>query len=208
MNERMVTKFINSIIRQQGPSRASSYGSWCTTVVYGYGSSSICGGAMRSYRSDVTGSDRKWRQSRDRKRPCSEAALFGGMYCACATGSCAISTLVGPFSPQVTKSRDRKRPCPALLPPRTFCFPYFFPVFSSVLFSRIFSPYSFFPYYFFPVLFFRTFSKVATFEIQRFKILVSCFSSTCRYNTVYVPCGISIQTSPVGLPLDGWIYLT
>jgi hypothetical protein len=38
----------------------------------------------------------------------------------------------------------------------------------------------------------------------RFKISVSCFSSTCRYNTVHVPCGIPIQTSPVGLSLDGW----
>jgi hypothetical protein len=35
----------------------------------------------------------------------------------------------------------------------------------------------------FPVLFFRTFSKVATFDIQRFKISVSCFYSTCRYIT-------------------------
>jgi hypothetical protein len=49
-----------------------------------------------------------------------------------------------------------------------------------------------------------TFSKVATFEIQRFKISVSCFSSTCRYNTVHVPCGISIQTSPEGQPPHGW----
>ena len=57
---------------------------------------------------------------------------------------------------------------------------------------------------FFPVLFSRIFSDVATFEIQRFKISVSCFSSTCRYNAVHVPRGISIQTSPVGLPLDGW----
>jgi len=24
------------------------------------------------------------------------------------------------------------------------------------------------------------------------------------YITVHVPCGIAIQTSPVGLPLDGW----
>ena len=54
------------------------------------------------------------------------------------------------------------------------------------------------PYYFFPYFF------VAKFEIQRFKTSVSCFSSTCRYYTVHVPCGISIQTSPVGLPLDGW----
>jgi hypothetical protein len=30
------------------------------------------------------------------------------------------------------------------------------------------------------------------------------FSSTYRYITVHVPCGIAIQTSPVGLPLDGW----
>jgi hypothetical protein len=44
----------------------------------------------------------------------------------------------------------------------------------------------------FHVFFSRTFSKVATFEIQRFKISVGCFSSTCRYITVHVPCGISI----------------
>jgi hypothetical protein len=43
-----------------------------------------------------------------------------------------------------------------------------------------------------------------TFEIQRFKLSVSCFSSTCRYITVHVPCGIAIQTSPVGLHLEGW----
>jgi hypothetical protein len=67
-------------------------------------------------------------------------------------------------------------------------------------------PYFFSPYYFFHVLFTRNFSKVATFEIQRFKISVSCFSSTYRYITVHVPCGIAIKTSwsPVGLPLDGW----
>jgi hypothetical protein len=34
------------------------------------------------------------------------------MFCACATGSCAISALVGPFWPEVTKSRDRKGPWP------------------------------------------------------------------------------------------------
>ena len=94
-------------------------------------------------------------------------------------------------------------------------FPYFFPVvsrtFSCTFFSYFFSPYFIsrtfspvFPSYFFSVLFSRTFSKVATFEIQRLKISVSCFSSTCRYQTVHVPCEISIQTSPVGLPLDGW----
>ena len=63
--------------------------------------------------------------------------------------------------------------------------PRFFPVlYSPVLFfSRTIFPYSFFrtlfPYFFpvfvSPVLFCsRTFSKVATFEIQRFKISVSC----------------------------------
>ena len=82
---------------------------------------------------------------------------------------------------------------------RTFS-PYFFPVF----FSRTFFPLFFSPVFFSPVLFSRTFSKIATFEIRRFKISVGCFSSTCRYNTVHVPCGIAIQTSPVGLPLDGW----
>jgi hypothetical protein len=92
-------------------------------------------------------------------------------------------------------------------------FPYFFFRFFPRFLSRTIFPYSFFSYYFTyfvpvffsPVLFCsRTFSKVATFEIQRFKISVSCFSSTCRYNTVHVHCGISNQTSPVGLPLDGW----
>ena len=78
---------------------------------------------------------------------------------------------------------------------------YFFPLLftSPTFFSVLFSP-----VLFFPVLFSRNFSKIATFEIQRFKISVSCFSSTCRYSTVLVPCGIAIQTSPVGLPLDGW----
>ena len=78
-----------------------------------------------------------------------------------------------------------------------FFLPYYFPFIFLVLFSRIFfriflgyffplifSPYLFFSYFFpvlfftrifFPVLFSRTFSKVATFEIQRFKISVSCF---------------------------------
>ena len=86
---------------------------------------------------------------------------------------------------------------------RTFFFSYFFLSF-LVLFPVLF--FFFFPYFFFvlfSLLFYRTFSKVATFEIQRFKISVSCFSSTCCYNTVHVPCGISIQTSPVGFPLDG-----
>ena len=102
---------------------------------------------------------------------------------------------------------------------------YFFPhtLFLPYFFSHIFSPILFFPVPFFSLLFLvlfftliflprifppyffsRTFSKVATFEMERLKISVSCFFSTCRYNTVHVPCGISVQTSPVGLPLDGW----
>jgi hypothetical protein len=61
------------------------------------------------------------------------------------------------------------------------------------------------PVLFFPVFFpptfssptiFRTCSKVTTFEIQRFKIPVSCFSSTCRYITVHVPCWISFKGHP------------
>ena len=94
---------------------------------------------------------------------------------------------------------------PPVLFSRTF-FPFYF--FLVLLFPVLFFPYFFsrifFPVLFFPAFFFRTFSKVATFEIQRFKISVSCFSSTCRYNTVHVPYGISIQTSSVGQPLHGW----
>ena len=89
--------------------------------------------------------------------------------------------------------------------PRIF-FQYFFPVLFH-FFSRnflLFPPRDFSPYFFFSYFFFRTFSKVAMFEIERFKMSVSCFSSTCRYNTVHVPCGIAIQTSPVGLPLEEW----
>ena len=89
----------------------------CTWVVYGYSSSHICGGAVRwCYR--------KWR---DRKWPCPEVcyahaqpeiapyppycglltgsdkvtwpeeALTRSMFWACATWSCAISTLLWPF---------------------------------------------------------------------------------------------------------------
>jgi hypothetical protein len=85
-------------------------------------------------------------------------------------------------------------------------FPLVFPVlFVRTFFSRIPpTPRTLFPYFFPSYFFSRTYSKVATFEIQHFKILVSCFSSTCRYNTVHVPCGISIRTSTVGLPLEGW----
>jgi hypothetical protein len=69
-----------------------------------------------------------------------------------------------------------------------------FPVHFFVLFFPVLSFSDFFP-----VLF-----QVATLEIQRFKISVSCFSSTCRYITVHVPCRIAIQTSTVGLHLVGW----
>ena len=73
------------------------------------------------------------------------------MFCVCTTGSCAISALVGPFSPEMTKSRDRKRSCPALLFFRIF-FPYFF----SRTFFTYFFPCTFFPVFFF-VLFFASF---------------------------------------------------
>jgi len=62
-----------------------------TAVVYGYSSVSICGGGAWGW------SDRK---SRDRKWPwpeVTESAPTGSVFCACATGSCAISALVGPF---------------------------------------------------------------------------------------------------------------
>ena len=106
---------------------------------------------------------------------------------------------------------------PVLSPPNFFSRTFFSVLFStyfsfSYYFPRIFFPFLyffflviFFPVLFSPVLFIsRTFSKFATFQIQRFKISVSCFSSTCRYITVHVPCGIAIQTSPVGLHLEGW----
>jgi hypothetical protein len=120
----------------------------------------------------------------------------GSDHCACLTGS------------DITGSHVT---FPLTFPPyfAVLFFPYFF--FLILFFFSYFFPYffprTFFPYFFFvlfPVLFYRTFSNVATFEIQRFKISLSCFSSTCRYYTVHVPCGISIQTSPVGLSLDGW----
>ena len=75
------------------------------------------------------------------------------MFCVCTTGSCAISALVGPFSPEMTKSRDRKRSCPALL---------FFRIFFPVLFFTDFF-HVFFSLYFFPRIFFRTFFRVIFF---------------------------------------------
>ena len=92
--------------------------------------------------------------------------MSGSMFCACAARSCAIYALVGPFSPEVSKSRDRKRPCPVLPFSRTSPPP--------VLFSRIFfflvlppPPPYFFPVFFFiffsPVLFSHTFSEMLEF---------------------------------------------
>ena len=92
---------------------------------------------------------------------------------------------------------------------RTF-FPVLFSrIISNYLFSRIFFPYFFFVFFYFflyfpvffpllfsPVLFSRISSNVTTFQIQRFKISVSCFSSTCRYNTVHVPCEYPFKRYP------------
>ena len=94
-----------------------------------------------------------------------EEAMSGSMFCACATGSCTISALVGPFSPEVTKSRDRKRPCPALPFSRTFFSVLFSSIFPRTP-HRIFFPYFFlysFPRIFSPVLFSRTFSEMLEF---------------------------------------------
>jgi len=54
-------------------------------------------GPLRMTGSGVTGSDVSHMTG-------SDVSLSGSVLCACATASCAISALVGPF--------DRKRPCP------------------------------------------------------------------------------------------------
>ena len=146
----------------------------------------------------ATGSDRKWR---DRKWPevtWQEEAMFGSVLCACSIGSCALSALVGPFSPEVTKSRDQKRSCPALLfvshtSPRTFFpyyfsrtfFPYFFlPYYFPGFFSRIIFPYYFgvfFSLNFFPIFFFyRTFFSVLFFTRIFLTVLFSRTFSKSR----------------------------
>ena len=131
----------------------------------------------------------------------------GSDHCACLTRSDVTGrhvTFPLTFSPYFFAHTFFPYFFPLLFFPY-FIFPYFFPVhFYPYFFSLIFPLYFFLPYHFFPVLFSCTFLKVATFEIQRFKISVGCFSSTYRYSTVHVPCGIAIQTSPVRLPLDGW----
>jgi hypothetical protein len=67
--------------------------------------------------------DRKWRQSRDWKRPCPEVALIGSRLCSCATRSWTISTLVGPLTgsdkvtwPEVALTGSRFCACPAFSP--------------------------------------------------------------------------------------------
>ena len=115
----------------------------------------------------------------------------GSDHCACLTGS------------DITGSHVT---FPLTFPPyfAVLFFPYFF--FLILFFFSYFFPY-FFPRTFFPYFFFVLFPYYFTVLFQtsrRFKISLSCFSSTCRYNTVHVRCGISIQTSPVGLSLDGW----
>jgi hypothetical protein len=157
-----------------------------TSVVYGDGQIIICGGSMR------IGPLRML----DRKRPCSEVCS------AHAHPEVAqYPPKWGLFHRKWQNHVNGRGPVRPYFFSRTFCFPYFSPL---IFFSYFFVSY-YFPVFFSPVLFCsRTFSKVATFEIQRFKISVSCFSSTCRYNTVHVHCGTSIQTSPVGFPLDGW----
>jgi hypothetical protein len=85
-------------------------------------------GAMRSNRKSH---DRKWHQSRDRKRPCPEVTLTGSMLCAaCATGSSAISTLVGPFdrkwqSHVTGRGSVRKCPWPEVCSAHARLFPAF-----------------------------------------------------------------------------------
>jgi len=90
---------------------------WWVIVVYGYGQTRICGGGARwCYRKSR---DRRWRQSRerrwrDRKWPLtgsdvSHMSGTGSMFCACTTGSCAISAS---FDRKWRQSRDRKRPWP------------------------------------------------------------------------------------------------
>ena len=131
------------------------------TVVYGY-SSVIIWGSMRIRPLRIL--DRKWRQLRN-IRP--SGAFF--------TGSDKVTW------PEEALSGITFFPvlfCPYFFPvlfvSRTFCFPDFFLYYSPVLFPVLIPRY-FFPRTFFPVLFSRTFSKFATFEIQRFKISVSCF---------------------------------
>ena len=128
-------------------------------VVYGHGQSYIWGGSRGI--GPLRMLDRKWR---DRKMP------FGSMLCAWATGSSAISALLGPFSPEVTVTWPEETLSgltffpsfffPTFFPVlffSTFYFPYFFPyIFSRTYFLCTLFPYLF-PVLLFPVLFFPTF---------------------------------------------------
>jgi hypothetical protein len=99
--------------------------------------------------------DQKWR---DRKWPeitWPEEAMIGSMFCACATGSCAISSLVGFFDRKWQSHVTERGPV------RSYdFFPYFFPYFIS----RTFFPYLFIYIFsrnffqkFFPRIFFTYF---------------------------------------------------
>ena len=160
-------------------SDATLGGKWVNLVVYGYSSIIICGGATGS--DIVRMLDQKWRHQKSRD-------FFPYFFSVFFPPYIFLVLLSHIFFPRIFFS--------VLFSPVLFCFRTIFPYFFFLYF---------FPVFFFQRTFFsRTFSNVETFEIQRFKISVSCFSSTCRYNTVHIPCGISIQTSPVGLPLDWW----
>ena len=136
-------------------------------VVYKRISSSIWGGSRGI--GPLCMHDQKW--------PCSEVCSAHAQ-----TESGAISTLVGPFSPEVTKtylfppyflfpvlfSRTFLPPLPYfLLPvhsPRTFSSrissrKFFHRTFFPVIFFRIFSPYYFPPILFFPYFFSYIFSR-------------------------------------------------
>jgi hypothetical protein len=63
--------------------------------------------------------DQKWHDRKWLEVTWPEEALYGSMFCACVTGSCPISDLVGSFWQEVTKSRDRTRPCPEEGPTRS-----------------------------------------------------------------------------------------
>jgi len=92
-----------------------------TTGFTGIANSSIWGRTKSDLRGwcYLKSRDRKWRQSRDRKWPWPKAPPTGNMLCACATGSCGISAIIGPFHRKWRQSRHRKRPrkrpCPEVI---------------------------------------------------------------------------------------------
>ena len=184
-----------------------SYETRTTLVVYMYVQISICGRSCggSDHCACLTGSDRKWR---DRKRPCLEVTwlfpsiffpYFFSPYFFPYSFPRTFSLYFFPrtyFPGTFSRTYFSRIFFPLLFPrvlffltffSRTFFFRIFFLYFATVLFfSYNISRTIVFPYYF-PV----HFSKVVTFEIQRFQLSVSCFSSTCRYITVHVPCGIA-----------------